>query len=850
MGTKGTPVRRAVAIGIIFTFVAGAATGVARTVAPRFPVGARHLKSLGSVDVARLAAESAPKKPWVRHYAILPEHDLHPSVRAAADVGGSRAPASRVYVGGGGGSGFKGVGILEMEKAGTGSYAGTNGGLEPPDQALCVGNGYVLEGVNTSWKVFTTRGAPVTPAIPITQFFKIAPAGQAIPPSSFVSDPRCVFDPQTKRFFALTLEADESSGVTQVPFTRSHTYFAVSKTGNPAGAWWVYSFDVTDDGLQGTPLHPSCPCISDQPLMGLDRYGFYVSGNEFSNSEIVPVPLPPAANGNLNKIFGTLPDYRNGQAQVYALAKDALVHGVTPPVWSYDTADVPVPAQDQGKSPASIWSSLQPASSPPGDRTPTPPGGAEYFMSQMDFQYTGDNRIAVWALTNTSSIARAKPAFTHKVISTPNLRDTYTAPVFGVDQKDGPHPAGDGCGCPEEQIAGNDDRMNQVMLTNGTLWSAVNTALPPAVPGASGKVGNRRVGIMYFQVRPKVDGRGNLTASMVRDGYVQIARSNVLFPSIAASPAGPVAMFFSIAGMDYYPSAAWTRLDALRSGEAPTIHISGAGAAPEDGFTGYPITNELGIVPLDPDQGTGVARWGDYTAAAVDESGCLWGAAEYIPGGARDPQVNWGTFVTRVQPGNCAAATLVAASPGSRLHINPCGAIFADPAGDDELDAVVTPAPSTKGRNPQMDIVRGDIRVSSDGKTLSTILTLTNLTKTSPQGGQANTYYFYWQYAGKAYYSEAQVDGITGDVTYADGIINSSGLRAERAATDTGSLRLGPHGTVTVNVPASVIGNPHSGSVLAGINAETRELEAVALVLQYDATTSQFDYQVGAVCRR
>ena len=40
--------------------------------------------------------------------------------------------------------------------------------------------------------------------------------------------------------------------------------------------------------------------------------------------------------------------------------------------------------------------------------------------------------------------------------------------------------------------------MNQVMLTNGHLWSAVNTLLPP-IGGANT---NPRTGIMYFDVTP------------------------------------------------------------------------------------------------------------------------------------------------------------------------------------------------------------------------------------------------------------------------------------------------------------------------------------------------------------
>ena len=47
----------------------------------------------------------------------------------------------------------------------------------------------------------------------------------------------------------------------------------------------------------------------------------------------------------------------------------------------------------------------------------------------------------------------------------------------------------------------------------------------------------------------------------------------------------------------------------------------------------------------------GVSRWGDYSATVVDEQGCIWSAAEYIPSGPRDPFAgNWGTFITRISP--------------------------------------------------------------------------------------------------------------------------------------------------------------------------------------------------------
>ena len=70
------------------------------------------------------------------------------------------------------------------------------------------------------------------------------------------------------------------------------------------------------------------------------------------------------------------------------------------------------------------------------------------------------------------------------------------------------------------------------------------------------------------------------------------------------------------------------------------MHVVAAGAAPEDGFTGYP---SLG--------GDVAARWGDYSAAVADEHGNLWFATEYIPGGPRTLLANWGTFIGRIAAG-------------------------------------------------------------------------------------------------------------------------------------------------------------------------------------------------------
>jgi hypothetical protein len=112
--------------------------------------------------------------------------------------------------------------------------------LEPPDQGLCVGNGNVLEVLNDVLRVYDTTGNPLTAPIALNSFLGYPPAinrttGARGP---FVTDPSCLFDAATQRFFliVLTLDVDPSTGA----FVGSnHIDLAVSRTANPNGAWKI-----------------------------------------------------------------------------------------------------------------------------------------------------------------------------------------------------------------------------------------------------------------------------------------------------------------------------------------------------------------------------------------------------------------------------------------------------------------------------------------------------------------------------------------------------------------------------------------------------------------------------------
>ena len=135
----------------------------------------------------------------------------------------------------------------------------------PPDQALCVGKGYVVEGVNDAVRVDTTRGHRGG-VMSLNKFLGLPSAvvrGSGTTPTVYgpiPTDPTCVYDSSTGTFtfVSLVLATDRSTG----NYTgRNYLYLAVTK--NPLGSWRIYSLAATNDGSEGSVVHPHCPCVGD-----------------------------------------------------------------------------------------------------------------------------------------------------------------------------------------------------------------------------------------------------------------------------------------------------------------------------------------------------------------------------------------------------------------------------------------------------------------------------------------------------------------------------------------------------------------------------------------------------------
>src|SRR5256885_14353248 len=141
-------------------------------------------------------------------------------------------------------TGFEGLNFYQQRYA----RGGNQFSVEPPDQGLCVGNGYELEAVNDVLNIYNASGASVLPdntatnvvggfprnvnhAVDLNSFYGYPPAVNRSTGirGQFVTDPTCIYDAQSQRFFlvVLTLEVVPTTGA----FTHvNHLDLAVSRT--------------------------------------------------------------------------------------------------------------------------------------------------------------------------------------------------------------------------------------------------------------------------------------------------------------------------------------------------------------------------------------------------------------------------------------------------------------------------------------------------------------------------------------------------------------------------------------------------------------------------------------------
>ena len=510
-----------------------------------------------------------------------------------------------------------------------------NGGnqfsVEPPDQGLCAGNGFVLETVNDVLQVYDSSGNALLnggQAVDLNTFYGYIPAINRVTnargPS--ITDPSCIYDQAIGRFVHVALTLDHV-GTTPSLNGNNHLDIAVSNTGDPTGSWTVYKLPVQNNGTQGTPDHHcnSGFCLGDYPHIGADANGIYLTTNEFAFSG-------PGFYG----------------AQVYGIGNSVLTGG-SGSVVLFNTL---------GAGPDGAGFTVWPAQTP-GNQFDTDNGGTEFFLSS-DAVFSNDgtsNTVLLWTMTNTSSLNSTSP--TPALALSTIAVDTYAVPPRAT-QPAGDRPLSDciadtvifpNCnvlvagvashnnatfGPPNGKLNSNDSRMQQVSYANGKVWGALDTAVNVG--------GQDRAGVAFYVINPN-------SRKLALQGQAGIANTDLTYPAVAVTPSGRGVMTFTLTGDNDFPSAAFAGMDA-KAGMG-NVQVAASGVGPWDSFTSYVVF------------GSGRPRWGDYGAASVDGSD-IWIASEYVAqtctyaqylvaprgqcGGTRGALGNWSTHVSKVTP--------------------------------------------------------------------------------------------------------------------------------------------------------------------------------------------------------
>ena len=624
--------------------------------------------------------------------------------------------------------------------------AAVNGKLtEPPDLALCVGGDrgqFVLQAVNSAWALFdSTSGDLLAGPFSLYSLFKV-------PRNSSMTDPGCVFDHSgSKRFFLTIQWYSRSAGF-------AYQVFVVSKSADPReGFNGVYYVD-TSGRAPGLGLK-NCGFPGGGAVVAAAAAG---EGNNSSSSSAASASAPPAPpnsspspNQNVSGCLGDYPSYgvdrhalwfgvnhytfaagRLQGAALYGVRKSDLLDpkGTAYPRVAVFTAWGDASIGDVSSGALRLGFTLQPATPSAGEPYDDRRGGTQYVLASSYFFRTGLPSVVAWAITNTSLIEKGLPNGQAPTLSPavvlPALPLRKPAKVFsgGLRQEAAVVAAASAAAAAagaapgvaasaaasDEQQKGNssndfdvqrldekDERLQQVTLSGGSLWTNMQTAVEVANGGGEEKEkevekvedenGRRRPkkrqeknaaasssstsssktvsGIAYFRVEPRWSSAGNFEPVIAQNGYVAVPGHHCVNGAIAASPRSfsgggngngrnggaknrnggtksvgdgggrnaVAAMAFSLLGPDYNYSAAFV---AIRPDGPGEVVVPRPSQESLHGFSPKAMRN------------------GDYTGATAAPDGSLWLGAQQASRAVHvtssGKRQNWETVLVRVDP--------------------------------------------------------------------------------------------------------------------------------------------------------------------------------------------------------
>lgn len=560
------------------------------------------------------------------------------------------------------------------------------GDIEPPDQGLCAGNGYVGETNNIGEVlIFNTALQRKSAVLPLDTIMGLTERGW-----SSGGDPSCLYDADNGGHWFFTQIVSASSEAIGGTFagcfaglaSTCYEGIAVSDGPSPFGPYSVYFLNANYN-----PAEAGYPYIlNDYAKIATTRDAFLIFYDE----------IPQLGSGLGGGFF-------NG-AQELAFNKRALElglpvigsHGEPNPAFNVAIENMGLLATPDGSCFSdnvhhlpgfTCWYQVIPAQSPDRTQFDNSYGGSGFMVGTLDFYGQGDRRFAVFDWTGLKNLDSSNCSTCSGIQFGGQLFDGvdfYYGEGFLAPQKKGPIPLGNECGaaglsvgspppasCAEGGIATNGDGVTQVSQANRQLWLGISTEI--AQKYSSEPSPESHQGALYWVVgTSSFDDAGFFT--LTDQAYVSPQHEDLEFPTLASGGTsgqdggnGRAIISFTLSGNGgpthadsggFFPSSAYGRLTSSSTGLLGSrINIVDAGQSPQDGFSeyaGYP--------------GSTRPRWGDYGGAIFlpDSGGRIYFASEYIQyknctgsaftltlgtcGGTRDGFANWGTSVNYVVP--------------------------------------------------------------------------------------------------------------------------------------------------------------------------------------------------------
>jgi len=463
-------------------------------------------------------------------------------------------------------------------------------GLDPPDMSLAVSENYVLQMVNSDLAVYDKNGN-LQAGFPkdVATFM-----GQ---PGVFMFDPRAFYDWANRRFFILMDTWSTVSGVNV-----GGLVWAVSRTPDPTGGWWVYPT------FTGYPLGSGV--CGDFPTLGHDttnwgtyatKGGIYIGVNIWTTaSSCTPGHYSFSSNG------------------VFLLPKDALYSGAGFGYWEFNGFNVN----------GTVVDTLQPDNVT--DRADKP--SSIFLLNSYNYNWgggvcsSGCNDLDLWAIsgpTTGSVIAPNNPFAFLQGGSGPvvTLKGVATTHTYSFP----PNASAPNCTAGSGPCVDTDYTFisGQVKYHAGELFGSLNTGVSGSSPAVAGP--------LWFDVHPITDNNGQLTGAenhsedcFVCGGWP--SNGSAYYATLQPDQENNVVMVFAYSTDADYPGAVYTSRRATYGDNL----MDGRGTF------------------LEPGQNAVSGRWGDYSATGPDFTnptrGLLWFSIVYAPTSGI-----WGTVVGAAQ---------------------------------------------------------------------------------------------------------------------------------------------------------------------------------------------------------